>query len=80
MGKILKKSDSQLTRRRLKTIRITKEFEYSYEWAETVKDFARVPHLMGLFPQQTLMLGSDATNEVEDITRWEQDKAAKSLR
>ncbi|MFQ6555789.1 hypothetical protein Q7F05_07520 [Pseudomonas sp. Lb2C1-1] len=55
-------------------------FEDSYEWAETVQDFARVPHLMGLFPWQTLMLGSDATNEVEDITHWEQDKAAKSLR
>jgi len=55
-------------------------FEDSYEWAETVQDFARVPHLMGLFPRQTLMLGSDATNEVEDITHWEQDKAAKSLR
>ncbi|MBA6104597.1 MULTISPECIES: hypothetical protein [Pseudomonas] len=55
-------------------------FEDNYEWAETVQDFARVPHLMGLFPQQTLMLGSDATDEVEDITHWEQDKAAKSPR
>jgi hypothetical protein len=53
-------------------------FEDNYEWAETVQDFARVPHLMGLFPRQTLMLASDATDEVEDITHWEQDKAAKS--
>lgn len=52
-------------------------FEDNYEWAETVQDFARVPNLMSLFPRQTLMLASDATSEVEDITHWEQDKAAK---
>lgn len=53
-------------------------FEDNYEWAETVQDFARVPDLMSLFPRQTLMLASDATEEVEDITHWEQDKAAKT--
>lgn len=52
-------------------------FEDNYEWAETVQYFARVPHLMALFSRQTLMLASDATTEVEDITHWEQDKSEK---
>ncbi|EJM62338.1 hypothetical protein PMI30_04655 [Pseudomonas sp. GM50] len=55
-------------------------FEENYEWAETVQDFARVPHLMELFPRQSLMLASDSTHEIEDITHWEQDKAAKNTR
>lgn len=52
-------------------------FEDNYEWAETVKDFARVPHFMKLFPKQSLMLASDSTQGVENITHWEQDKAAR---
>ncbi|MGY5798313.1 hypothetical protein [Rheinheimera faecalis] len=55
-------------------------FEENYEWAETVQDFTRVPHLMKLFPKQSLMLASDLTSEVENITHWEQDKAVKSTR
>lgn len=55
-------------------------FEENYEWAETVQDFARVPNLMELFPRQSLMLASDSTQEVKDITHWEQDKAAKNTR
>ena len=53
-------------------------FEENYEWAETVKDFSRVPDLMELFPKQSLMLASDPTQEIEDITHWEQDKATKT--
>ena len=55
-------------------------FEENYEWAETVQDFGRVPHLMGLFPKQQLMLTSDSTRGVEGATHWEQDKAAKITR
>ena len=55
-------------------------FEENYEWAETVQDFARVPHLMGLFPRQPLMLTSDSTHGVEGVTHWEQDKSAKITR
>lgn len=54
--------------------------EDSYEWAETVQDFTRVPHLMRLFPRQPLMLTSGSTYGVEGVTHWEQDKAAKSTR
>ncbi|HBT3148832.1 TPA: hypothetical protein MBF30_004030 [Klebsiella aerogenes] len=54
-------------------------FEDSYEWAETVQDFARVPHLMELFPRQSLMLAPDSSKEVEGITHWEQDKDAKNI-
>lgn len=54
-------------------------FEGNYEWAETVQHFARIPHLMRLYPH-SLMLSGDKTQEVEDITHWEQDKAAKSTR
>ncbi|WP_223434690.1 MULTISPECIES: hypothetical protein [unclassified Pseudomonas] len=52
-------------------------FENRYEWAETVQSFARVPYLMDLYPH-ALMLSADNTHEVEGITHWEQDKAAKS--
>jgi hypothetical protein len=55
-------------------------FEESYEWAETVQDFGRVPNLMKLFPKQSLMLASDYTLDVEDITHRQQDKAAKNVR
>lgn len=51
-------------------------FENRYEWAETVQSFARVPHLMKLY-RHSLMLSADETQEVEDVTHWEQDKAAK---
>ncbi|VVP60622.1 hypothetical protein PS874_06070 [Pseudomonas fluorescens] len=51
-------------------------FENSYEWAETVQHFARVPHLMKLY-RHSLMLSADRTQEVEGVTHWEQDKAAK---
>ena len=53
-------------------------FEANYEWAETVQDFARMPHMMELFPRQSLMLAPDSSQEVEGITHWEQDKAAKN--
>ena len=53
-------------------------FEENYEWAETVKDFSRVPDFMELFPKQSLMLASDSTQEIEDISHWEQDKATKT--
>jgi len=52
-------------------------FEKNYEWAETVQDFGRRENLMDLFPIQSLMLTSDSTHVVEDVTHWEQDKAAK---
>lgn len=52
-------------------------FEENYEWAETVRDFARVPSLQDIFPKQSLMLASYSTQEFEHITHWEQDKAAK---
>jgi hypothetical protein len=52
-------------------------FEDSYDWAETVKDFARIPNLNMLFPKQSLMLASNSTHEVENITHWEQDKTSK---
>ncbi|PMY46456.1 MULTISPECIES: hypothetical protein [Pseudomonas] len=52
-------------------------FEDDYEWAETVQDFGRVPDLMELYPWQSLMLGSETTEEVEGATHWGQDKAAK---
>lgn len=52
-------------------------FEDNYEWAETVQYFARVPNLMKLY-RHSLMLSGDKTQEVEDITHWEQDKAAKA--
>ncbi|HBP0698206.1 hypothetical protein JEU09_09990 [Pseudomonas aeruginosa] len=55
-------------------------FEDNYEWAETVQDFGRVPDLMELYPRQSLMLGSEATEEVEGATHWGQDKAAKITR
>ncbi len=54
-------------------------FEDDYEWAETVQDFARIPHLMELFPMQSLMLASGSTQEIEGDTHWGQDKAAKSM-
>lgn len=53
--------------------------EDDYEWAETVQDFARIPHLMELFPKQSLMLASGSTREIEGDTHWGQDKAAKSM-
>lgn len=53
-------------------------FEENFEWAETVQDFARIPHLMDIFPHQSLMLGSDGVDEIPDITHWEQDKAART--
>ena len=46
-------------------------FEENYEWAETVQDFARVLHLIGLFPRQPLMLTFDSTHGVEGVTQWE---------
>jgi len=52
--------------------------ENRYEWAETVQHFARVPHLMKLY-RHSLMLSADRTKEVEDVTHWEQDKAAKDI-
>lgn len=52
-------------------------FENRYEWAETLQYFARMPQLMELYPQ-SLMLSADNTQEFEDVTHWEQDKAAKS--
>lgn len=55
-------------------------FEENYEWAETVQDFSRVPHLVKLFPKQSLMLACDSTQGVGNITHWEQDKAAKYTR
>ena len=55
-------------------------FDENYEWAETMQSFTRVPHLRALFPRQPLMLTSDSTHAVEDITHWEQDKAAKIMR
>ncbi|EPK3898090.1 TPA: hypothetical protein QCI70_001083 [Enterobacter ludwigii] len=54
-------------------------FENKYEWAETVQDFVRVPNLMKLFPSHSLMLAPDSSKEVEGITHWEQDKAAKNI-
>lgn len=54
--------------------------ELNYEWAETVQDFSRVPHLMKLFPRQSLMLTSDSARGVEGVTHWELDKAAKIKR
>lgn len=52
-------------------------FEENFEWAETVQDFSRISNLMDIFPQQTLMLGSDGVDEFPDITHWEQDKATR---
>ena len=52
-------------------------FENRYEWAETLQYFARMPQLMELY-HQSLMLSADNTQEFEDVTHWEQDKAAKS--
>lgn len=52
-------------------------FEENYDWAETVQYFARVPHLKKHY-RHALMLSADGTQEVEDITHWEQDKATKS--
>lgn len=54
-------------------------FNDNYEWAETVEDFGRVPDLMRLFPKQSLMLASEPTLGVDDITHWEQDKTAKNM-
>lgn len=53
-------------------------FEDSYEVAETVEYFSRMPDLLSLFPRQRLMISCGGTNEVEDVTHWEQDRAAKS--
>jgi len=52
-------------------------FEDNYEWAETVQHFARVPYLMRLY-RHSLMLSGEKGQEVEGITHWEQDKAAKA--
>ena len=52
-------------------------FEDTYEWAETVQDFGRVPDLGDLFPFQSLMLASGLAEAVEGTTHWAQDKAAK---
>ena len=51
-------------------------FENRYEWAETMQFFARMPQLMELY-RHSLMLSADDTQEIEDVTHWEQDKAAK---
>ncbi|BCY02046.1 hypothetical protein [Stutzerimonas stutzeri] len=53
-------------------------FEDTFEWAETVQDFARVPDLAVLFPFQTLMLASGPAEAVEGTTHWAQDKAVKA--
>jgi hypothetical protein len=54
--------------------------EDNYESAETVEYFSRVQDLFSLFPLQTLMISCGGTNEVEDVTHWEQDEAAKAGR
>lgn len=54
--------------------------EDNYESAETVEYFSRVPDLFDLFAQQTLMISCDGTDEVEDVTHWEQDEAARADR
>lgn len=48
--------------------------EDTYEWAETVQHFARIPDLMSLY-RYSLMLAVGATEEIEGISHWEQDKA-----
>lgn len=52
-------------------------YENHYEWAETLQFFARMPQLMELY-SSSLMLSADDTPEIEDVTHWEQDRAAKS--
>ncbi|WP_368656577.1 hypothetical protein [Pantoea agglomerans] len=52
-------------------------FNDNYEWAETVEDFGRVPDLMKIFPKQSLMLASEPTLGIDNITHWEQDKAVR---
>ena len=51
-------------------------FEDTFQWAETVQDFARIPNLMEFY-DSPLMLGTDDTVEVSGATHWEQDKASK---
>lgn len=51
-------------------------YENRYEWAETLQFFARMPNLMDLY-SSSLMLSADDTQEIENETHWEQDKASK---
>lgn len=52
-------------------------YENRYESAETMQFFARMPQLMDFY-SSSLMLSADDTQEIEDVTHWEQDKASKS--
>ena len=54
-------------------------YENRYEWAETLQFFARMPNLMDLY-SSSLMLSADNTQEIENETHWEQDKASKFTR
>ena len=54
--------------------------EDDYQWAETVDNFGRIPDLFDLYPCQTLMIATDPTSEVPDITHWQQDKKARDTR
>lgn len=54
-------------------------FELSYECAETVQQFARVPNLMDMY-HDSLMLSTGETPQIQGTTHWDQDKANKSAK